>query len=164
MKKKQSLNNMVKAIRHAINIGADFINISGGGPGRNQSEHQLVKEALDKGIIFVAAAGNDGHKLGSMVIAKTNRGAITRYLASYYPAMYDERVIVVGNGENSANRRKTSNYGEVVDVWENGTFPIGAYGNRAVRLEGTSQATALVTGKLVRMYVQSRRHFKSKHE
>ena len=164
-----NLQNMVKAIQYAVNIKAKFINISGGGPEFNESEFLVIKKALDKKIKVVVAAGNgDEAGVGVDLDKKCN----------YYPACYDKRIISVGNlkitkdfrkldadwkmlaikagmadklGSYETDRAPSSNFGKVVTRWEVGTdvestLPDGKTG----RMTGTSQATAVATGKLVR--------------
>lgn len=122
------------AIKVAVDMGANIINVSAGGYSEIPSETREVRRALSKGIIFVAAAGNEGVEM--------KEGG-----TKFYPALADSRVIVVGSLKKD---RKTilssSNRGEAVDVWEVGEKVSG--GGRA--LTGTSQATAIVTGKITR--------------
>lgn len=122
----------IQAIKYATNIGVDFINYSGGGPQTDPAEKLAVKKFLDKGHTFVAAAGNEGEELG-------------KFGSAYYPAMEDKRVIVVGNLCKNGVKCKTSNYGSVVNRWEVGE-DVTAFG---ITMTGTSQSTAVVTGKLV---------------
>jgi len=160
----QNLVNLEKALRYAINIKVNFINISGGGPESFPEEKALIKEALDKGIKVVVAAGNEKLNLDEK--------------CNYYPACYDKRLVVVGNlqitkdyrgfnddmkflvveagmgnkiGTYETERAPSSDYGNVVNRWEIGTdvrstLPGGQFGYKS----GTSQATAIATGKLVR--------------
>ena len=130
---KQNIEASIKAIEYATNIRADFINYSGGGPEWVDSEFRAVHTFLDSGGTFVAAAGNNSQNLGSL-------------RNSYYPAMYDSRVIIVGNMSLYGVRSKTSNYGKIVKYWEYGENA-SAYG---ITMTGTSQATAIKTGKTVR--------------
>jgi hypothetical protein len=117
-----------EAIEYAINLKVDIINISGGGSGSNMAEYKAVKKALDNGIKLIFAAGNNAQKLGVE--------------GSYFPAMYDDRITVV-----ASSKGEYSNTGECVDTWENGTNQVGDYG---WRMTGTSQATAIYTGKTIR--------------
>lgn len=59
--------------------------------------------------------------------------------------MYDKRIVVVGNKDSFGTRIKSSNYGKLVNRWEIGENQ-EAYG---ITLTGTSQATAVATGKLI---------------
>ncbi len=144
-----NLKNMLEALRYAINIKADFINISGGGPEANPVERDLVKKALDQKTTLVFAAGNEGEDLDKK--------------CSYFPACYfPDKVSIVGNllnrpawvpasytGSNPINSR--SNYGKVVNHWEVGTdVESNSPSGKLVKMTGTSQATAIVTGKLVK--------------
>lgn len=56
---QQATLNTAKAFKYAKQIGVDMINISGGGVSFDIAEYEAVKEALDAGIIIVAAAGNE---------------------------------------------------------------------------------------------------------
>lgn len=121
---------VIEGIVYATNIKADIINISGGGFSENAEERQAVGAYLQQGGIIVAAAGNE----------RTN---IDR--KAYYPASYPG-VIAVGNLNTEGYIAQSSNYGKRIDVWEIGEERIafGLIGG------GTSQATAIATGKLAR--------------
>lgn len=130
-KEENNLLNTVNAFRYAINIKADYINYSGGGTGYNPIEEVIVESFIKKGGKFIAAAGNENSDIDK--IGK-----------HYYPAYYSN-VISVGNLSQSGNRVASSNYGKSIKIWEVGEN-IKAYG---LTMTGTSQATAVVTGKLV---------------
>lgn len=117
--------NTVKAINYATAIKADFINYSGGGEKSYPDEVAAVKKFLDQGGKFIAAAGNEHSDLEKV---------------PYYPAMDDDRVIVVGN-----KGAPTSNFGKRVNYVEDGNDVISL----GIKLTGTSQAAAITTGKLV---------------
>lgn len=126
-----NMDNSLHALRYAILNRVNIINYSGGGPVKSDVECSLVVKFLDMGGILVAAAGNEGKDMK---------------LQNYYPAMCDKRVIVVGNLNEDGSRAPSSNYGEPVDVEVVGT-------NRKslnIKLTGTSQSTAIVTGKIVK--------------
>lgn len=129
-KANDNLNNTIKAINYATQIGADFINYSGGGTDKSEAEAQAVKKYLDNGGRFLAAAGNERSDLEKN---------------PYYPALDDPRVISVGNLELDGKVSSSSNYGKLVSRWEIGTGVIG-YG---IIMTGTSQATAVATGKII---------------
>lgn len=129
-----NLTNTVKAIDYATKMNAHIINYSGGGLEASEVELQAIKKANDKGILFVAAAGNE----------KSNSD-----IKKYYPADYDlPNIISVTAIDKGKNILPTSNYGsETVDVAAPGnniysTLPSGQYGY----MTGTSQATAFVSG------------------
>lgn len=121
-----------QAFKYANNLNLDIINFSGGGPSLNEDEREAVKQLLDKGGKIVAAAGNESEYLDGVHNA-------------YYPAMYDSRIKVVGNMNLFGYRVPSSNYGPFVNTWENGKSRT-AYG---ITQTGTSQATAVATGKLI---------------
>lgn len=129
-----NLRNTVKSIQYAVKMGAHIINYSGGGLEFSQEEFQAVSEARKKGILFVAAAGNE----------RSNSDKIP-----YYPADYDlDNIISVTAFNPSQEVLSSSNWGvETVHIAAPGqnvisTLPGNSYGF----MTGTSQATAFVTG------------------
>ena len=134
-----NLANTIKALHYAIDNGARIINYSGGGPEYSEDEFQAMKEAQQKGILIVAAAGNDHHNTD----LDDNR---------YYPAAYElkglKNIISVASINSDGKLLSSSNWGvKSVDIAAPGegilsTIPGGKYG----KLTGTSQATAFVSG------------------
>jgi thermitase len=132
----QNLANTVKAINYAVDHGANVINYSGGGAEFSMQEMQAIKRAEAKGVIFVAAAGNeyqDTDQAGN----------------AYFPAAYGLSNIIAVAATNIHNQiLPSSNWGKkhvhVAAPGENiySTLPHGKYGY----LTGTSQATAFVSG------------------
>lgn len=120
------------AFRYANNLNLEVVNYSGGGPDIQWDERDAVKAFLNRGGKLIAAAGNE-----HVYLDGTNN--------SYYPAMYDSRITVVGNVNNYGNKVESSNFGPYVTTWENGENRI-AYG---ITMTGTSQATAITTGKII---------------
>lgn len=129
-----NLQNTVRAIQYAVKMGAHVINYSGGGAEPAPLERLQIELAEKKGILFVAAAGNDSHN---------------NDLIPYYPASYGlDNIVAVGSVDKENHLLPSSNYGpRSVHVVAPGlsilsTIPGGRYGT----MSGTSQATAYVTG------------------
>jgi subtilisin family serine protease len=127
----RNMKHWLAAIRYAIDLKVDYINLSGGGKSPLPGEKDLIEEALNKGIKVVVAAGNENADLEEQ---------------PYYPAFYDPRIIVVGNGRDELHRSLMSNYGTRVTVWRKGDNQT-AHG---ITQTGTSQATAIYTGELIK--------------
>lgn len=128
----------VAAFNRAVKDKVDIINYSAGGNGYEAEEDVALRNADRHGITMVLAAGNNGKDL-------TNK--------PYYPAVLPlKNKIVVGSLDfDSKKPHASSNYGKEVSVWERGenllsTLPNGHEGY----LTGTSQATAIHTGKLIK--------------
>jgi hypothetical protein len=119
--------NYKRALRAASELEFDIVNLSLGGTEADKDEIETITNWLDRGRLVVAAAGNLEMRLEPG--------------CNYYPACIDERVVVVGCSDCSF-----SNRGSVVDVYEHGMNQLGA----GVALSGTSMATAIVSGKLVK--------------
>jgi subtilisin family serine protease len=134
-----NLSNTIKALHYAIDNGARIINYSGGGPEYSEEEYQAMKKAEERGVLIVAAAGNDRHNTD-----------VEEY--RYYPAAYGlkglKNIITVASMDSENRILPSSNWGvRSVDVAAPGesilsTIPGGRYG----RMTGTSQATAFVSG------------------
>lgn len=130
-----NLLNEVKALNYAIEKKVDIINYSGGGIERSETECKVIKKALDKGIIIVAAAGNEQSNLDKK---------------PYYPAMCDDRVIMVANIDVKNRTIASSSNLNANTVAIGGVNSLSLLpGNQFGYLTGTSQSTAIVTGKLV---------------
>lgn len=131
-----NLKNTVKAINYAVEHGARIINYSGGGPEFSEDEYLALVRAQDRGILVVAAAGNE-------------HADVDQQVNYYYPGAYRlPNILVVGASDIRNNPLATSNWGKTrVDVMAPGeniysTLPGGRYGY----MSGTSQATAFVSG------------------
>ena len=131
-----NLDATIKCLKYAIDKNVDVINYSGGGPEASVEELRVLKEAEKKGILVVAAAGNE-------------RSNIDDKRHAYYPASYGlSNIITVGAHDDSLNIIPSSNYGKnSVDIAAPGhrirsSIPTNGSGY----MTGTSQATAFVTG------------------
>ena len=133
---QDNLESTIEALRYAVNQGVDVINYSGGGPEPALEELKILKEAEKKGILVVAAAGNEE----SNIDVRSN---------AYYPASYGlKNIITVTAHDRKLHMLNSSNWGQKsVDIAAPGyrirsALPKG----RAGYLTGTSQATAFVSG------------------
>lgn len=136
-----SAENSRKALRYAIDHKADIINYSGGGPVEDPLERQLLQEAERKGILVIAAAGNNSSSLAK---------------SPYYPASYGLKNIlsVAAHGIDS-QLLPSSNYGPSVDLVAPGYRILSnAPGGEWARMSGTSQATAFVTSTAAQIVLQ----------
>lgn len=128
---EDNIENTINAIEYATDIRADFINYSSGGHYYSRLEDIAIKRFLNQGGTFVAAAGNDHCDIDKK---------------PYYPAMNDRRIVSVGALDEVGNIASYSNFGKSVKRWELGN-QVNGFG---IIMSGTSQATAITTGKLVR--------------
>jgi subtilisin family serine protease len=129
-----SLADAVKAIQYATLMNAKVMNNSWGGGGFTQTMMDSIVAAKDKGLLFVAAAGNDSQNSDSR---------------PHYPAGYQvENVIAVAATTNQDSKASFSTYGKrTVHIAAPGhkiysTIP----GNRYDSFSGTSMATPHVVG------------------
>lgn len=127
----------VKAFQEAIDNGATIINFSGGGAEFNEQEYLMIKN--NPTVTFVVAAGNENKNI------ETEEG-------HYYPASYLlNNMVVVGNVGNDNLKAETSNWAYRPIQWENGVDVLSTLPNNKTGFKtGTSMATAIYTGKLIR--------------
>lgn len=138
---------IIEGIKYAADNGAHVINLSMGAPVPSQALEEALKDAYEKNIVIIAAAGNDG-------------GAV------YYPAAYDDYCLAVAatnyndervTFENSSDDpwyKWESNYGPEIDVAAPGLnilsiFPTELTGPGFLPYawsSGTSMATPHVAG------------------
>jgi subtilisin family serine protease len=92
-----SYDNIIKGITYAVDQGAKVINMSLAGRTGSQALLEAVRNAYNRGVVVVAAAGNSS-------------GPVE------YPAAYDEFVIGVGAVRFDKIRAPYSNFGPQVDL------------------------------------------------
>jgi subtilisin family serine protease len=126
------------AIDYAVSHGARVINASWGGPAFSQALYQAVRRAGDNGVVFVAAAGNDGHNAD---------------VKPDYPAAFDlPNVVSVAATGSRDELVDFSNYGAAsVDLGAPGddiesTVPKITDASGYASFSGTSMAAPFVTG------------------
>lgn len=118
---------IVSAFAYAIDNGADILSMSFGGPGDGGAAafyQDLVDQALDAGVVCVAAAGNDNTS------------------APLYPAACNG-VVSVGATDENGNRASFSTYGTWVTV--------NAPGNRIWATIQTNYSFDFLTGLLLQL-------------
>lgn len=133
---QKNLDATIAALQYAVDNNVDVINYSGGGPEASVEELRVLKQAEKKGILVIAAAGNE-------------RSNIDDKRHAYYPASYGlTNIITVGAHDDELNIIPSSNYGKnSVDIAAPGhRIRSSIPGNSAGYMTGTSQATAFVTG------------------
>jgi thermitase len=144
-----NLKNTIASIHYAIKMGAHIINYSGGGVEYSQEEFEAVQAAEKKGILFVAAAGNE----------RSNSDQ-----NHYYPADYSlKNIISVTAIDPTTEVLASSNYGVLtVDIAAPGQNILSCLPNNSYGLmTGTSQATAFVSGAAALVMSYKNQYFKA---
>ncbi|MFF5111764.1 S8 family serine peptidase [Streptosporangium sp. NPDC000509] len=129
-------NVVARGIRHAVDRGADVINMSISKELATREERSAIRYAISKGVVLVAAAGNEGAEKPD-----------ARGHAPYsYPAAFPG-VVSVAATDRGLRRASFSNRNPSVLVAAPGVDILGAGpGDEYWVGRGTSQATALVSG------------------
>lgn len=140
-----SLADAVEAIDYATKLNVDIMSNSWGGGGYSQALFDSIKAAKDKGIVFIAAAGNDSNNNDSR---------------ASYPAGYElENVISVASHTAQDTLSSFSNYGRrTVHVAAPGSNILSTTPNNQYKvLSGTSMATPHVSGAVGLLLAQTGR-------
>ncbi|MDH2429827.1 S8 family serine peptidase [Sphaerisporangium sp. TRM90804] len=123
---------LARGIRHAVDRGADVVNMSISKDRPTRRERAAIRYAISKGVVLVAAAGNDG--------AGRRDGPYS------YPASLPG-VISVAAADRGLRKASFSNRNSLVLVAAPGVDILGAGpGDQYWLGRGTSQAAALVSG------------------
>jgi len=122
------LIDVLQGIEYAYSNGASVLSMSYGSPYYSQSEKDTLDEAYTRGLVLIAAAGNNGIN------------------ALHYPAGY-ENVISVSATTQYDSRADFSNYGSWVDVGAPGEIILSTIPNNGYEwCGGTSMAAPFVSG------------------
>lgn len=127
---------LAEGIVKAVDAGAKVINISMGSFGDSAIMRDAIAYADKRGVLLVAAVGNNGI------------GRVT------YPAAY-ESVIAVGAVDATGEHLDFSNSGSAVDLVAPGYGVNAAWsGNEAARVSGTSFSAPIVSGAVAALMSQ----------
>lgn len=122
----------VRSIDYAVARGAKILSNSWGGGGSSQLLDDAIQRAINKGVIFIAAAGNNAQDVDA---------------SPSYPANYTN-VISVGSSDSVDQKSSFSNYGDrSVRIFAPGSSILSTFPNGQYRvMSGTSMATPQVAG------------------
>ncbi len=126
--------NLTEAIIYATDHGARIINASWGSSSKSKATAEAIRYAGDKGVLFVAAAGND---------SKNND------TKKSYPANLTlPNVISVGSIVSRNSRSRFSNFGQYsVDFGAPGSFVLSLSRSKGYKyMSGTSMASPHAAG------------------
>lgn len=131
----QAATASVLALRYAIDKNVDMINFSMGGYVPMNEEFELLKLARDKGIVVVAASGNDSLNLQKH---------------PFYPGSYRlQNIFQVFSINRNGQRSRFSNYDSFDSKYRvrNGeeVLSYGITAGETRTMSGTSQAAAIFT-------------------
>ncbi len=135
-------NSIYQSIMWLISEGVDVINMSYSSNAPEEMERFAVDECIKRGIVTVAAAGNNGGKNSIM-----------------YPAKYDGVVAVTAVDINKKHA-EFSSAGNEAYIAAAGTKIISTYKNNSYAvLSGTSMATPLITGAVALLQSKALKRF-----
>ena len=133
-----TLDDVVNGIIHAVDKGADVINLSLASSFGATSLKEAIDYAWKKGVVVVAAAGNNGTFFPS------------------YPAYYSNAIAVAAT-DSDDTKPYWSNYGSWVDVAAPGVDILSTITDSDyAELSGTSMAAPHVAGLAALLHAQGR--------
>jgi len=124
-------------VAQRVDAGDNIVSINasyGGSGSQDDATNRAIKKLGEKGVVFCAAAGNDGKDIDTSPV---------------YPASYDAKNIIAVAASDQDDKLATfSNYGKKsVDVAAPGVNILSTYpDNQYAYLQGTSMATPYVAG------------------
>jgi len=130
----EGIDYVSQQVDNGVNIVAINASYGGGGGNNGDTMDQAIQKLGNKGVIFCAAAGNDGKNIDNNPT---------------YPASYSaSNIITVAASDQNDELASFSNYGKkTVEVAAPGTNILSTYpGNKYAYLQGTSMATPQVVG------------------
>ncbi len=130
----EALDYVSKKIDEGVKIVAINASYGGGGGSNGDTMDEAIKKLGEKGVVFCAAAGNEGKDIDKEPV---------------YPASYDaSNIITVAASDQNDKLTSFSNYGaKSVEVAAPGINILSTYpGNQYAYMQGTSMATPQVTG------------------
>ncbi|MCG5216637.1 S8 family serine peptidase [Streptosporangium soli] len=130
-------NPLSRAVRYAANHGADVISMSLGAYGAHPAEREAIAYALRRGVVMVAAVGNDGED------------AVTRKSGTSFwsfPAGYSGVIGVAAVDEEALPAPFSSDNLSVLVSAPGVNVPVALPGGRRGIAAGSSPAAALVSG------------------
>ncbi|MCM1212793.1 MAG: S8 family serine peptidase [Blautia sp.] len=135
--------DIIKAVNSAVKSGVKVINMSLGGKGYDALYEATIDVAVNKGVVVVAAAGNDSILLSTDINSVNYRS----------PACFKNVITVSAKTKGESTLAYFSNYGEgIVDITAPGTGIFSTFPKALTHIElipyvgmdGTSQATPMV--------------------
>ncbi|HEY9764954.1 MAG TPA: S8 family serine peptidase [Chroococcales cyanobacterium] len=121
------VSTIAEGILKAQQMGARVINLSLGGPQNSSVLQNAIDQVTQKGVMVIAAAGNDG------------------VTTPDYPASYPN-VLAVGATDSSDKKTSFSNYGTYVGIAAPGLNILSSTGGSYKSMSGTSMACPHVVG------------------
>ena len=123
--------NIVRAIYAAVQSGNQVINMSFETARRSKAMQRAIQDALSRGIVVVASAGNDSSEVRT------------------YPGSFDGVIRVAALRDDNDQIASFSNYATDIGVSATGTRLISTWvGGHWGMVSGTSPAAALVSGEV----------------
>ncbi len=121
--------DVVAAINHAVQKGADIINLSLGTDTGEKTLENLIKYAVKQNVVVVASAGNNGRE------------------DILFPARYKDEVVGVGSVDPNDELSTFSSYGKELNLTAPGESIYTAAPDQSVgSWSGTSFAAPIVSG------------------
>lgn len=141
-------DDIAAAIRTAADQGANVINISLGSDTESSLIKNAITYAVEKNVLIVAAAGNDGPDAGSIDYPGANADvvAVGAFDVDFNVADWSSRGINPGEDENLIENREVefAAPGVIIEsTWKDGGYVI---------LSGTSMATPHITGLAAKLW------------
>ena len=139
-------DDIARAIRYAADNGANIISMSLGGDSEGSLEKDAIAYAVSKGVLVVAAAGNDGPADGSIDYPGANADVVAVAALDSSRNVPDWSSRGVNDGDYVVEEREVELAAPGVSVQS--TYKNGCYAT----MSGTSMATPHVSGLTAKLW------------
>jgi len=141
---------LAKGIQYAADMGAKIINISFGGISTaSDFLVNAIKNAIDKGCILLAGAGDNWYGRKDLYPANVEGVITVSSLSSWNDELWDfsnygDKVDICAPGENILTLRAKGTYWDTINPYD--WVPMGDPDAEYYRIDGTSMSAAFVSG------------------
>lgn len=134
--------NMAKAISHAVDHGANVINISLGGPSMNYDLQNALQYASDRNVVVCIAAGNDSSDSPSYPAIYAQYSSMKNCIAVGATQLTNDVYSLAQFSNRAGSTFNTYNY-----ICAPGVDLLGYYGNTINTSSGTSMSAPLIAAQ-----------------
>ncbi|HLR47225.1 MAG TPA: S8 family serine peptidase, partial [Deinococcales bacterium] len=147
------VSDLVEAVQHAVNEGADIINLSLGSPVTNQAVESVLGWAAQQGVYIVMSAGNTGELPAPFVAGEVTFPAT---LAGDQSFAGHEYLLTVTSSDLEDEKSGFAAHGSSVGIAAPGEYVDGpAPDNHSARWRGTSMSAPMAAGALALALAQN---------
>ena len=124
------LSHQIEAMEVCANQGAEVVSMSFGGPNPSNAVNEVIDRLTERGLLFVAAAGNHGRPVNPRICEgqptdELRQACLNAHKAPHYPASF-HNVMSVANINAQAQKAASSPINPEIEIAAPGTNVLSA--------------------------------------